>query len=145
MAMVRRYAALAACALPAVGIGVRTKTHDVIASFVYACPGSGVAPTVRVRYADARRLAPRPASSPVGLYEGGRKPASAYRVIGEIELVLHDNDTGFDTAERRAKQEARRMGGDAIVDWRWDDAAKARPPAGEQGRLCFRGSVIRFL
>ena len=140
----RRAAALAVCALPALGIGVHTETQDFVASFFYACSGSDAAPSVKIRYAGSQRLARRPESSSVELYARGVDPGRKYRVLGEVDVLAHSTQTHPDEFTERAKRAARQMGGDAIVDWWWDDAANMRPKAGDQGRLCYRGVVVRL-
>ena len=139
-----RYVALAACALPALGVGLPARHGGVVATFFYACPGPGVAPTVRTSFTAAARPAPRPKSAKVDVYLRGRKPARRYQLVGTVDVLAHSSHTGVDELQGRAMRAARQMGGDAIVDVWYDDAANVRPRAGEQGMLYLTASVARW-
>jgi hypothetical protein len=143
----RRLGLLATCLLPAAfGVGVHTPHTGFLATHTFACtgPGSGVAPSVRTTYASAERQRPRPKSSTVSVYSHDQTPERAYEVLGEVGVLAHSSHTGIDELTRYAEGAARQMGGDAIIDMSWDDAASVRPKAGEQGMLYLSGSVVRW-
>ena len=135
---------LAVCVLPALGISVRTPHASFIATFFYACPGPGVAPTVRTKHTSAVRPAPRPRSSLVEVFHRGQTPGRTYELLGEVGVLSHSSHTGVDELTTYAERAARQMGGDAIVNVRWDDAASVRPKAGEQGMLYLTARVARW-
>ena len=140
----RRFALIMFWALPAVGIGVHTPHASFVATFIPACSGPGVAPTVRTRFASAARPAPRPKSSYVEVYDRGRKPDRTYELLGEVGVLSHSSHTSTEELTACAKRAAHQMGGDAIVDVWLDDAASVRPTAGEQGMLYLTASVVRW-
>src|SRR5438046_406964 len=117
-----RFAALMLCALPALGIGVRTPHSNFVATFFYACPGSEPAPRVRMTYAVASRPRPRAASSPVDIYVRGQAPNRRYQLVGEVDVLAGSGRTSIRELTDHASRGARRMGGDAIVDVWWEDA-----------------------
>jgi len=131
-------------ALPAMGIGFQTPHGSVIATFIPACPGPGVAPSVKTKFAPGVRPAPRSRSSTVAVFSRGQGPGRAYQVLGEVGVLAHSSHTGVDQLTAYAKRAALDMGGDAIVDTWWDDAASVRPKAGEQGMLYLTASVVRW-
>ena len=140
----RRFALIMFWALPAVGIGVHTPHTSFVATFIPACSGPGVAPTVRTRFVAAVRSAPQPRSSNVDVFPRGQKPARTYELLGEVGVLSHSTHTSTEDLTTYAKRAAHQMGGDAIVDVWWDDAANVRPRAGEQGMLYLTASVVRW-
>jgi hypothetical protein len=134
-----RLAALVAFTLPTLGI---TMPHGgVVATFFPACPGTRVAPTVRKHWASGDRPSPYPKSKLVTIYTRGMTPPSGYRVIGTVSVVSHTSETQLIDLRQHAQRAAREMGGDALVDLQWDDAAHAR--IGELGKLCLTANVAR--
>ena len=130
--------------LPAVGVGVPATHASFVASFFYACGGSHHAPRVRTEYTAAGRPAPRPAASPVGVYMLGHAPARRYQTLGKVEVLATSTYTRTDELTEYASRSARRMGGDAIVDVDWQDAASTHPKAGDQGLLILTAVVARW-
>ena len=139
-----RFALLAFCALPAVGFGVHTPHTSFVATFIPACSGPGVAPTVRTRFVSGVRPSPRPKSSPVDVFPRGQAPGRTYEMLGEVGVLSHSSHTGVEDLTTYARRAAQQMGGDAIVDVWCDDAASVRPGAGEQGMLYLTASVVRW-
>ena len=140
----RRSALLAAFILPALGIGVHTPHSSFVATFIPACSGPGVAPSVRTRFASAARPAARPKSSTVDVFPRGQKPGRTYELVGDVGVLAHSSHTGMEELTTYAKRAAQQMGGDAIVDVWVDDAASVHPRAGEQGMLYLTASVARW-
>jgi len=136
-----RFGLLAACVLPALGIGVHAPHASFVATYISSCSG-GVAPSVRTKFTSAARPRSRPKSSPVDVYRRGHGPDRKYEVLGEVGVLAHSSSTGEDELTRYASQAARTMGGDAIVDVWWDDAAAAK--AGEQGMKYLTANVVRW-
>lgn len=132
------------CTLPAVGVGVRTTHSSFVASFFYACAGSEPAPRVRTEYTAASRPRPRPALSPVEVYERGRAPARRYQLVGRVHVLASSGRTSARELTDYASRSARKMGGDAIVDVSVCDAASAQPRAGDVGLLCLTAGVARW-
>jgi hypothetical protein len=132
-------AALVVCTVPALGISM--PHGGVVATFFPACPGTHVAPTVRKRWTTDDRPSPCPKSTLVTIYTRGMTPPSGYRVIGTVSVVSHSSETQLIDLRQHAQRAAREMGGDALVDLYWDDAAHAR--AGELGKLCLTANVAR--
>lgn len=137
-------ATLAICALPAFGFAWPSGHTSVLATFVYACPGSHPAPRVRTRFTVSPRPAARPASSPVAVYSRGQVPGRRYRLVGTVDVVAHGHDSSLDELTERARRAARTMGGDAIVEMWWDDAGHTRPQAGEVGDIYLTADVARW-
>jgi len=142
--MVRRFGLYAACALPAFGIGIHTPRANFVATYISACQGTGVAPSVRIQWASAARHTARPRSSSVEVYPRGRSIDRTYDVLGEVGVLAHSSHTGVDVLSDYAQRTARKMGGDAIIDVWYDDAASVRPKAGEQGMLYLTARVVRW-
>jgi hypothetical protein len=130
--------------LPAVGIGVPATHSGFVASYFFACGGNSHAPRVRTQYADKDRPAARPASSPVLVFYVGKPPVRRYRIVGTVEVLATSTYTRTDDLTDYAIRSARRMGGDALVEVDWQDAASTQPKAGERGLLVLTGVVARW-
>jgi hypothetical protein len=130
--------------VPAVGIGVPATHPGFVASYFFACPGTHHAPRVWTHYTETDRPAPRPASSPVFVYYVGKPPARQYRIVGTVEVLATSTYTRTDELTDSAIRSARRMGGDAIVEVDWQDAASTLPRAGERGLLVLTAVVARW-
>lgn len=140
-----RLAVLAVCVLPALGVNPRVVGTGPVGSFFYACPGADNAPSVRVRHAiDGSRPRPRPKSSPIDVYERGRKIDRPNELLGSVQVVANDTHQDVRQLTERAVKAARQMGGDAIVDVYVDDAANVQPKAGDRGSLCLTADVLRW-
>lgn len=127
--------------LQAVGFGVPATHPGFVASYFFACSGTRHAPRVRTVYTATGRPVPRPASSPVLVYHLGQPPQRAYHVVGKVEVLATSTYTRTDELTGYAIRSARRMGGDAIVDVDWQDAASTQPRAGERGLLVLTAGV----
>jgi hypothetical protein len=130
--------------LPVAGVGVPATHGSFVASFFYSCGESHHAPRVRTKYTAAGRPAPRPALSPVAIYELGHAPTRRYQILGKVEVLATSTYTRTAELTEYARRSARRMGGDAIVDVDWQDAASTQPRAGEQGLLILTAVVARW-
>jgi len=126
--MVVRTARLAltiACLLPAFGIAtgpVATRAglapgRTVAprpASFIPAC--EPLPPRIEFFPSDAVLPAARPRGAHVDVYLAGRNPARPYTVLGEIQMRARNRRTGFRDLIHHAEREARRRGGDALIE-----------------------------
>jgi hypothetical protein len=130
--------------LPAVAVVVPATQPGFAASYLFACSGTHHAPRVRTHYVDTHRPAPRPQSSPVFVFYVGKPPARRYRIVGTVEVLATSTYTRTDELTDYAMRSARRMGGDAIVDVDWQDAASTHPKAGDRGLLVLTAGVARW-
>ncbi len=140
----QRIALLTLCALPAFAVAVPGARPAALASFIHSCDASDPEPRLRTRFTAAGRPAPRPDSATVEVYERGAAPARRYVAIGEVNVLASGSRTPVHELTDRARRGARRLGGDAIVDVAWDDAASVRPPAGSVGQLYLTATVVRW-
>jgi len=138
-----RLCLLALCVLPALGFGAPLR-GSLPATYISSCGGSGQSPSVRTSYTTAHHPAPRPAGAAVEVFKGAAKPTREYVLVGNIQVVGRMVGTPETELTDRAKQAARRMGGDALVDVQIDDAAHTRPPAGNVGTLALVALVVRW-
>ena len=132
------------CLLPALGVGAQGGRASVVASFIHSCDASNPDPRVRTNWTGEGRPRPRPKSSTVEVFERGEAPARKYVAVGEVNVLASGSRTSVAELTEWAQQGARRLGGDAIVDVSWDDAASVEPPAGPVGLLYLRASVVRW-
>jgi len=125
---------IASCLLLAVGIGSpdagvrmgpatpgRAKTL-FIATFVPGCEQA--APRIRTTLVQAGHPKARAGDAGVALYFAGDPVPGAPRVIGHVELRARGRNTSLDNLVEYARREARRVGGDVLVDAR---PGEARP------------------
>ena len=139
-----RLALLALCLLPALGIDARLPGAMPVATFTYACQGSGQSPSVRSSYSVARHPAPRSKSAPVEVYHDAVAPTRAYERIGNVQVVYRTSAGNTTDLIELAMRRARQMGGDALVNVQIDDAAHTQPSAGAVGTLALVASVVRW-
>ena len=132
------------CLLPALGVGLPARHTNIVASFIYSCDASDPDPRVRTTYTAAGRPRPRPGSSPVEVFQRGQAPARKHVPIGEVSVLASGSRTSVAELTEWAQRGARRLGGDAIVDVHWDDAASVQPKAGPVGLLYLTASVVRW-
>ena len=135
---------LALCVLPALGAGFRTGHRAVVASFMYSCDASDPRPRLRTTYTAAGKPKARPDSASVAVFHHGDAPDRKYAEVGEVNVLASGSHTSVDDLTEWACRGARRLGGDAIVDVEWDDAAHVKPPAGSVGRLYLTATVVRW-
>lgn len=139
----QRLALLALCVLPVLGIAAPGRPATV-ASFIHSCDASNPDPRVRTRYTAPGRPTPRRADALVAVYEAGKSPARKFVAIGEVDVLASGSRTAPSELTEWAQKGARRLGGDALVDVRWDDAASVKPPAGPVGLLYLTATVVRW-
>ncbi len=139
-----RIATMVLFLVPAFGVGERTTHSSSVASFFYACEGKNPVPRVRTNYTATGRPTPRPKSSPVEVYLHGRAPTRRYRLVGEVQVLASSGRTSIQELTDHASRGARRLGGDAIIDVSWCDAASAQPRAGDVGLLYLTAGVARW-
>lgn len=139
-----RLAVLALCLLPAVGVRLPARPAPVVASFIPACEDATPRPRLRTTFTAAGRPRPRAASAPIEVFQSGQSPTRKYLPLGEVSVLASSSRTSVDDLTEWAQRGARRLGGDAIVDVRWDDAASVRPKAGPVGLLYLTAQVVRW-
>lgn len=132
------------CLLPMLGVSFSARPASVVATFLYSCDASNPEPRVRTTYTAAGRPRPRPNSAPVEVFRRGQSPARKYVPIGEVNVLASGSRASVDELTEWARRGARRLGGDAIVNVSWDDAASVRPKAGPVGLLYLTASVVRW-
>lgn len=140
-----RLALFALCLLPALAVSVPARHSNVVATFVYSCDASNPDPRVRTTYTAAGRPKPRAKSSTVEVFWGDKSPAKPYDAIGEVSVLASGPRTSVDDLTEWAKRGARRLGGDAIVNVSYDDAASVKPKAGPVGLLYLTATVVRWV
>ena len=139
-----RLALLAFCLLSAIGVGVPTRHTSFVASFMYSCDASDPEPRLRTVYTAAGKPRPRSKTSLVEVYSQGQAPDRKYVKIGEVGVLASGSRTPVDVLTDWAKRGARQLGGDAIVDVSWDDAAHVQPKAGPVGLPYLTATVVRW-
>jgi hypothetical protein len=139
-----RLALVALCVLPAVGVGLPGSRPLVVASFIHSCDASDPEPRLRTTYTAEGRPRPRPESAAVEVFESGSPPARRYVVIGEVGVLASGSRTPVSELTDWARRGARRLGGDALVELSYDDAASVRPAAGPVGLLYLKATVVRW-
>ncbi len=132
------------CVLPAIGVGRPGRPAGVVATFLYSCDASNPEPRVRTKFTAQGRARPRPKSASVEVFRRGQPPARAFVAIGTVDVLASGSRTSVDELTEWARKGARRLGGDAIVDVSWDDAASVRPKAGPVGLLYLTANVVRW-
>jgi hypothetical protein len=139
-----RLVLLAYCLLPAVGVSVPAGHTNFVATFMYSCDASDPEPRLRTTYTAAGRPRPRSNTSWVETFPQGQAPARKFVVIGEVSVLASGPRTSVDQLTDCAKRGARRLGGDAIVNVSWDDAAHVQPKAGPVGLKYLTASVVSW-
>ena len=139
-----RLVLLTFCLLPALGAGAPGGRANVVASFIHSCDASNPDPRLRTTFTAEGRPRPRPESAPVEVFERGQSPARRYVAIGHVNVLASGSRTPVTELTEWAQRGARRLGGDAIVDVSWDDAASVTPKAGPVGLLYLSATVVRW-
>jgi hypothetical protein len=135
---------VALCAVPALGFDVRTRDRSVIASFYFACPEYRLPARVRRTTYSKERYTPRTASWQIRQFEKGLPPQRAFKVLGEVEVLARGHKTTLGDLREMAREEAEKMGGDALVDIAWRDAGRTEPRIGERGLYVLTAKVARW-
>jgi len=139
-----RLVLLTCCLLPALGVTVPARNSSLVASFMYSCDASDPQPRLRTKFTATGRPHARPKAFPVEVYAEGQAPARKYVAIGEVSVLASGSRTSVDELTEWARRGARRLGGDAIVNVSWDDAAHVQPKAGPEGLLYLTASVVSW-
>jgi len=140
-----RLALFTLCLLPALAVSVPARHSNVVATFMYSCDASNPEPRVRTTWTAAGRPKPRAKSAPVEVYWAGKSPARKYDPIGEVSVLASGPRASLDELTEGARRGARRLGGDAIVNVSYDDAASVKPKAGPVGLLYLTATVVRWV
>ncbi len=133
------------CALPAFSWNVGTANRPLLATFMYACDNSTPEPKLTTTYAAAGKPSPKGASDYVAVYrKGGDAPEQAFDRIGQVQVLASTSRMTVSELEDWARRGARQLGGDALTELAWDDAASVTPKAGPVGLLVVRADVVRW-
>jgi len=104
-------------------------------------------PKVTSHYVGPGRPIARDHLAGVDVFLAGRMPDRRYVSLGDIEIRARSRNTSVLNLLDYARSEARKLGGDAVVDMRIEQAvqtsrdARAGAPA---GRLTLTGQVVRW-
>ena len=143
------------CLLPAIAVGLPAsgarsvsgvsapRAGGLLATFMPGC--EQFSPRVRSTYVGEDKPVPRSQQAPVAVFLSGRDPQRAYIVVGNVEVLARSRNTSLDNLLDHAMREARRLGGDAIVDVVPRRAPVARGANRAPGRLVLTASVARWL
>jgi len=113
----------------------------VIPTFIPGC--EQFPPRVTARYLVPGKPTARDRFAEVGVYLHGREPARSYVVIGEVEVLTRSRNTSLSDMIDYASVEARKMGGEAIVDV-WPRSVAARGSADSRGRHQLTAKIVRW-
>lgn len=138
-----RIALLAFAVLPALGFSAPSHP-GVVATYTFSCDAGSPRPRLRTLYTGEGRAHPRPASAPVEVFERGTPPPRPYIKIGDVSVLASDSRQSIEDLTLWAQRGARQLGGDAIVDASWNDAASVKPPAGAVGLRYLTADVVRW-
>ena len=139
-----RFALFAFCVLPALAVNMPARHPNVVASFIFSCDASDPEPRLRTRYTAEGRPRPREKSAKVEVFPPGALPARRYESIGEVSVLASGSRTSVEQLTNWAIRGARKLGGDALVNLNYDDAASMKPKAGPVGLLCLTATVVRW-
>ena len=132
------------CLLPALSLGVPTRHSNFVASFIFSCDASNPHPKLRTTWTAEGKPRPRDKSATVEVFEAGALPSRKYDAVGEVSVLASGSRTSIDELTDWAKKGARKLGGDALVNLSWDDAASVKPKAGPEGLLYLTATVVRW-
>ncbi len=142
--LLNRLALATLCLLPAAAMELHSPSRPLLASFMYSCDASTPQPRVTTKYTAAGRPRAKPDLAPVAIYERGKSPDRAYETIGEVHVLAAGSRMAVSELDSWAIKGARKLGGDAIVDVWYEDAAQVSPKAGDPGLLYLSASVVRW-
>ena len=142
--LLNRLALVTLCLLTAVAVELHSAPRPLLASFMYSCDASAPRPHVTTKYTAAGRPRAKPDLAPVAIYERGKSPDRAYETLGEVHVLAAGSRMSVSELDSWAIKGARKLGGDAIVDVWYEDAAQVSPKAGDPGLLYLSASVVRW-
>ncbi len=134
---------LAACLLPALGLAMPGRP-GLVATFASSCDSGSPHPRMRAIYTAEGKPHARPASTPIEMFGRGAAPERKFVKIGDVSVLASDSRQAVDELTDWAKRGARQIGGDAIVNVGWNDAASVKPPAGPVGLKYLTADVVRW-
>lgn len=140
-----RLALFSLCLLPALAVSLPARPSSVVATFMYSCDASNPDPRLRTTWTAEGRPRPRAKSATVEVFWAGKSPAKQYDPIGEVSVLASGPRESVDELTEWAKRGARKLGGDAIVNVSYDDAASVKPKAGPVGLLYLTATVVRWV
>jgi hypothetical protein len=141
---VQRLAVLALCLLPAFSLEVPARGGTFLASYLPACTSGDPRPRVETHVIPGQHFAPRPEFSGVEIFAREQPPVRRYSVIGSVRVLASSSRMPVATLEDWARREARRLGGDALIDLVLNDAARATPPAGPVGLMVLDARIVHW-
>jgi hypothetical protein len=125
------------CLLPAFGFG-----SSSVLSFV---PGCGLLPPkVTSVYTGIGEPIARPRDARVEVFLAGNLPNRLYVELGQLEVLTRSRNTSLDNMLEYAKREARKLGGEAIVDV-WPRAVQSNGrPVDPRGRRILTAKIVKW-
>lgn len=86
-------------------------------------------PKIKSHYSGTGRPIARDPRIRVEVFLAGREPGWDYAVVGDVEVMARSRNTSVINMLDYARREARKLGGDAVVDVRIQQAMEASPDA----------------
>jgi hypothetical protein len=114
----------------------------VIPTFIPGC--EQFPPHITSRYLIPGKPTARGPRAAVDVYLHGQEPPRYYAVIGEVQVLTRSRNTSLSNMIDYASDEARKMGGGAIVDV-WPRAVPGPGGASDpQGRRLLTAKIVRW-
>jgi hypothetical protein len=113
----------------------------LVATFVSGC--QQFPPRVRSIYTAEGRPAPRPRGAIVDVFFAGSPPQRSFAVVGTVEVRARSRNSNIDNLLVYAEREARRLGGDALIEVRPRENFPADRERGAR-RLVITAEVARW-
>jgi uncharacterized protein YbjQ (UPF0145 family) len=106
-----------------------------------------IPPQTTSHYSRPGRPIARDRFARVDVFLAGDQPGRRYVVIGDVEVVARSRNTSLKNLLEYARRESRKLGGDAVVDVRAPQSAKARRDAcggAPTSRRTLTGTVVTW-
>lgn len=106
-----------------------------------------IPPRITTHYVGPGRPMPRDQYAPVDVFLAGKEPGMSYTVLGHVEIRARSRNTSLSNMLDYARREARKLGGDAVVEIRSEQKTQAArgPCAGSPvTRRVLTGTVVRW-
>ena len=105
-------------------------------------------PVVRSQYSGVHLPVPRSRNAAVEMFLSGNDPTRSYVVLGTVSVQARSRNTSLSNLMHYAQREARRMGGDAIIDIRfqqWTRSSEGIIKSTLEPRGMLTGTVVHVL
>ncbi len=114
----------------------------VIPTFISGC--EQFPPRVRTTYVGVGKPVPRPRHARVEVFLAGNPPPRPSVVLGEVEVLTRSRNTSLDNLLEYAASEARKLGGDALVDVTLRPAMVEGHRVDTKGRRVLTANIVRM-